>query len=83
MIELLEFATRFELTDEVALQKRGNNRWAVNVFGGSVLDKDMNRHYEPMPSSRTEEFISATRFSLEDAYTLARKYIERESNGNV
>lgn len=80
MIDLLQYATRFEIAEDVMIEKRGKDKWCVQVFGGTVLDKDLSRHYEPSPSNRTEEFIAATRFTLEDAYNLARKYID---NGDI
>ncbi len=75
---LSPYATRFEIAEDVTIEKRGKDLWCVVVFGGTVLDSDLNRHYEPMPSSRTEEFIAATRFSLEDAYSVAKRYESKD-----
>lgn len=75
---LSQYATRFQIAEDIAIERRGEGKWCVQVFGGTVLDRDLNRHYEPMPSSRTEEFIAATRFTLEDAYTIAKRYEENE-----
>lgn len=74
--KMLKQATRFEIAEDIVIEKRGKDKWCVVVFGGTVLDSDLNRHYEPMPSSRTAEFIAATRFTLEDAYTIAKRYKE-------
>lgn len=42
--------------------------WAV-YMDGWVLGKDKEWHWEPLPSSRTEEFIMNTRFNdLNEAY---------------
>lgn len=71
---LSSYATRFEIAEDITIEKRGEDLWCVSVFGKTVLDRGLNRHYEPLPSKRTEEFIAATQFSLEDAYTIAKRY---------
>ena len=76
--EMLAMATRFQIAEDIAIEKRGEGKWCVQAFGGTVVDRDLNRHYEPMPSSRTEEFIAATRFSLDEAFDIAKKFNERE-----
>jgi hypothetical protein len=68
-----ELATRFQIAEDIAIEKRGENRWCVSVLG-TVVDRELQRHYEPMPSSRTEEFIAATRFDLDEAFEIARRY---------
>ncbi len=75
--QMLKMATRFQIAEDIAIEKRGENRWCVVVFGGTVIDCDLNRHYEPMPSSRTEEFIAATRFDLDEAFSIAKRYDEQ------
>ena len=42
-------------------QTNGSCLWVVKMHEW-VLGKDANWHWEPLPSSRTEEFISLTRF---------------------
>jgi hypothetical protein len=74
--EMLEMATRFNLTEDIVVEKRGDNKWCVSIFG-SVLDKDLIRHHEPPPSWRTEEFIQNTRFTLTEAFALAKRYKEK------
>ena len=76
---LSPYATRFEIAEDIVIERRGEDLWCVLVFGGTVLDGDLNRHYEPLPSGRTAEFIAATRFTLEDAYTIAKRYEKNES----
>lgn len=56
----------------LTVENRGLDRWAVR-YGEFVYRKDGHRRYEPLPSSRTERFKRAYRFSLEDALALARK----------
>jgi hypothetical protein len=75
--QMLKMATRFQIAEDIAIEKRGKDLWCVSVFGGTVLDRELQRHYEPMPSSRTEEFIAATRFDLEEAFSIARRYNEQ------
>ena len=76
---LSRYATRFEIAEDIAIERRGENLWCVTVFGGTVLDRDLNRHYEPSPSNRTDEFIAATRFDLDQAYSIAKRYEEKEA----
>jgi hypothetical protein len=71
--QMLKMATRFQIAEDIAIEKRGENRWCVSVLG-TVVDRELQRHYEPMPSSRTEEFIAATRFDLDEAFEIARRY---------
>lgn len=73
--EILQKAVKFQLDEDVFVEKRGMEKWCVTVFG-TVLDYDLNRYYEPLPSNRTEEFVSLTRFSLKDAFDIANRYIE-------
>jgi len=72
--EMLAMATRFQIAEDIAIEKRGEGKWCVRAFGNTVVDRDLNRQYEPMPSSRTEEFIAATRFNLDEAFDIARRY---------
>lgn len=53
----------------VEVQKRGNDLWVAYSLG-YVLNHDGSWEYEPLPSSRTEEFIARTR------YATAREAIE-------
>jgi hypothetical protein len=71
---MLNRAVRFQVGEDIHIEKRGENRWCVSAFGGTVVDRDLQRHHEPMPSNRTEEFIAATRFSLEEAFDIAQRY---------
>jgi hypothetical protein len=72
---LLERAVRFQVGEDVYVEKRGEDAWCVSVFGGTVLDRDLQRHCEPMPSNRTDEFVTATRFSLSEAMSIADRYV--------
>lgn len=72
---LLERAVRFQVGEDVYVEKRGEDAWCVSVCGGTVLDRDLQRHREPMPSNRTDEFVAATRFSLSEAMSIADRYI--------
>lgn len=74
--EMLKLATRFQISEDITVEKRGENKWAIVVFGQTVLDNNMERHYEPLPSNRSEEFIQSTRFTLTDAFNIAFKYME-------
>ena len=72
---LLERAVRFQVDEDVYVEKRGEDAWCVSVYGGAVLDRDLQRHYEPMPRYRTDEFIAATRFTLSEAMSIADRYV--------
>lgn len=70
----LEQAVCFQLAEDVFVEKRGEGKWCVRAFGNTVVDRDLKRQYEPMPRSRTDEFIAATRFSLDEAFDIAKRY---------
>ena len=60
-------------TWSIRVEHRGEERWAVTNLG-----RCLNRYgiwdSEPLPSSRTEEWLAAHRFSRDEALTLARLY---------
>lgn len=70
----LELATKFDLGKciyykrpviiEARDQLDGSRLWVVQMehSQGWVLGKDSEWHWEPRPSSRTDEFIELTRF---------------------
>ena len=73
--EWLERATTFDLGTCIfykrrvfieARPQRDETRLWVLKMDSWVLGKDGGFHYEPMPSSRTDEFISLTRFNSPD-----------------
>lgn len=76
--EMLKLAVRFQVAEDVFVEKRGNDSWCVSVFR-TVLDRDLTRQYEPMVSGRTDDFIAATRFTLEEAFEIATRYCKNES----
>ena len=47
-------------------QEDGGDKWKVSTGTGLVLGKDGVNHYEPRPSSRTDEFIELTRWDTVD-----------------
>lgn len=66
----------YEIKDDrfVTIRLRSANKWAV-VDGQMVLNHNGEMEYEPLPSSRTEDFIRRTRFdSPEEAYEAYKKY---------
>lgn len=83
--DILKFATQFSITDDVMIERRSRTpwgkSWCVSVFG-TVLDKNLNRHYEPMSSNRTDEFIEMTRFTLDEAFLLAVKYVKQDASAD-
>lgn len=70
--ELLLRAIVFKLNKSTTIEKRSEGKWAVVDNG--VLNKSLEWEYEPMPSSRDDEFIARTRFdSIELAVEAAQK----------
>lgn len=57
---------------DIRVERRGPDVWAIRE-GASVVNRDGEREFEPMPSSRDEAFIARTRFSLPDALRIARE----------
>lgn len=56
---------------DLRVERRGANAWVV-CEGVSVVNRDGGREPEPTPSSRDEDFIARTRFSLTEALRIAR-----------
>lgn len=69
----LAMATEFTLGDDLIISSRGHGKWAVKDRFSNVMNAAREWEYEPMPSSRTHEFIARTRFSLEEAFALAQR----------
>lgn len=76
MRERLALVESFRLARDVAVVKRGDDKWVV-FNGCSVLNRDDEWEYEPLPSSREEDFIARTRFSLEEAFRLGEVEAEK------
>lgn len=64
----------------ITLEQRGHydeDRWAI-LDGSACLSSDSDGMYfilERLPSNRSEEFLSTTRFTLEEALKLWRDYL--------
>jgi len=61
----------------VVMERRGHineDVWAVSDFG-ACLNTDLEFECEPMPSSRSDEFLARARFTLEDALSVWRRYL--------
>lgn len=83
--EKLHMAVSFEVAEDLTIENRGKDIWCVKYFT-TVLDREFKRHYEPMSSGRTEEFITSTRFTLDEAFDIALAYtvkIEDEMKQNL
>lgn len=63
---------------DLTVEKRGFDAWSA-CLSGSVLTRDLERQYEAMPSSRTKEFIAATRFSFAEAMRIASDYHQKNT----
>jgi len=73
--ELLLLATHFQFNRHISVVSRGLNKWAVSN-GTSVLNTDGEWEWEPMPSSRDDDFIARARFTFAEAVTRARALTE-------
>lgn len=70
---LLDLATEFRIPgSRISVQWRGKHDWCV-FEGGTVLNKAGDWEYEPLPSSRSEEFTAHTRFDRDTAIRLAKE----------
>lgn len=81
----LMYATQFTLPrtrvegywykEEVVIEMRGprsQDRWCIKIHG-NVYNSDGEWELEGMPSSRSDEFISRTRFTLAECWEICRK----------
>lgn len=57
----------------LTIERRAEGLWVVSM-GRSVVTRHLSREYEPMPTSRSEEFIARTRFPMNEALDIARAY---------
>lgn len=81
--ELLSKATSFLIWGhdsghdwDITVENRGKDRWAI-CLGRSCWNKtEKDFVYESLPSSRTEEFMKNSRFSLQEAVGLAQNISE-------
>lgn len=77
-----EYDNRYGSANVFFIALRNDNIYAITTSesapNGSCYDKEMDYfRYEPLASSRTEEFFENTRFSLEEAMEIAER-IESE-----
>jgi hypothetical protein len=49
------------------IESRGQSAWICNTGAADALNTDGQFEYEPLPSSRTDEFIARTRFVTPEA----------------
>ena len=82
----MEMASSFELQPHNRIdvfinkmaQMDGSIKWSVKT-GPCVLTKEGCLEYEPIPSSRTEEYLERARFdSKDEAYQSWLEYIKSE-----
>lgn len=59
----------------VTVEWRSQDQWAVCVRGW-CLTADGDLIHEPQPSSRSDEFIAATRLGLDTALAMAEEYAD-------
>lgn len=57
---------------------RGGDQWAVTNGARSVLNREDEFEWEPLPSSRTEDFVEQHRFDLSEALHRLVKLVQKE-----
>ena len=56
--------------------------WAITEDPtGFCLGRDLNWHFEPMPSSRTDSFLKLTRFKYDEALEILISFRAKEKEG--
>lgn len=60
----------------ITVEWRGGDRWAV-TRSGCCLGSDGEWEYEPLPSSRTDEWKAAHRFDVDTALRLAQEALPK------
>jgi hypothetical protein len=53
--------------NSIYIEDRGDDRWAITRDSSACLNTDGQWECEPMPSSRTDDFLSRCRYSLDEA----------------
>ena len=76
--ELLALATRFTLSRDLSIERRGEGKWAVLTSTGSRVTQGLEARWEPMPSSRDDDYERDTLFSLDEAFDLAERYMQAQ-----
>jgi hypothetical protein len=61
-------------TWSLTVQWRGFDKWAVTNGGHTCLGSDGEWDWEPIPSSREDDWLAAHRFDLETALHLAAEH---------
>lgn len=73
----LALVESFRLAANVFIVKRGDGKWSV-FNGCSVFNREGEWEYEPLPSSRDDDFIARTRFSFDEAFRLGEAEAEKD-----
>ena len=72
-------ATAFKITDEpfgipITIESRGDGNWVILLGSMNCMSKGGELGPEPMPSSRSEMFLSDFRYDLDTAVELCNEY---------
>jgi hypothetical protein len=81
--ELLKHATQFDFdyipNRKISIKQRSLGKWCISLYADDVWDKELKMFvWEPEPSSRTDEFLRVTRFSLEEAVGIVEELLTEE-----
>ena len=72
--DLLALAVKFRVAEDLYVEKRGAEQWAVTTASGCCVSTDLRSVYEPLPSNRSEEFMEKCRFTLDEALDIAERF---------
>ncbi len=81
MPKIVPFVSEYRFTEDrdirvtMRMSQDGTHRWAV-FNGSSCLNTLGEWEYEPMPSSREEEYLERTRYTKDEALRLAQNWIK-------
>jgi hypothetical protein len=62
-------------TVQICMRDPKQNLWAIVVDGSGVLTSEGEVEYEPMPSSRDDEFLQRSRFTQNEALKRATAFL--------
>jgi len=78
----IKYAIEYEWVTFISARRQKDKtiKWVVEEIG-TVMDKNTGKfEYEPMPSSRTDEFLERTRFdSAEEAHNAYKKFYPEDN----
>jgi hypothetical protein len=84
-IEPIEYLVTVNEDERYLIQKKRyfEEHWTIKAqYGNCVLSSDLEWVYDHSPSYQTEEFVKKTRFTVEEAIDVLKKWKEKQ-DGNT